>query len=59
MIPLSGFTNSDAGFNLGFAVSKVVELNSGVYVCMNGQVLTANETVKLLNEGRFASIFEK
>ena len=59
MIPLSGFSNSDAGFNLGYAVSKVSEVKPGIYVCMNGHVFEPKEIIKLLKEGRFASVFEK
>ena len=59
MIPLIGFAPSDASFNLGFAISKTSELEPGIYVSMNGKVFIPGEIVKLLNEGRFGSIFEK
>jgi L-asparaginase len=59
MIPLIGFSPSDAPFNLGFAVSKTQELQQGIYVCMNGKVFSPKEIVKTISEGRFSSIFEK
>ena len=57
MIPAIGFSPSDAPFNLGFAVAKVQDLNSGVYVCMNGRVFSSEEVTKIVPEGRFVSIF--
>jgi L-asparaginase len=57
MTPLKGFDFSDAGFNLGFAFSKAQDLESGVYLCMNGRVFTAEEAAKSLSEGKFYSIF--
>ena len=57
MIPLIGFSPSDAPFNLGFAIAKLQDLNPGVYICMNGRVFSTNEIVKTLSEGRFTSTF--
>ena len=57
MIPLIGFTPTDAGFNVGYAVAKSQELPAGVYVCMNGRIFTPSEIVKKLSEGRFGSIY--
>ncbi len=57
MIPLIGFSPSDAPFNLGFALAKVNELPCGVYVCMNGRVFSAAEAAKIVGEGRFVSVF--
>ncbi len=59
LIPLNGFNLSDAGFNLGFAFAKLDSLKPGVYVCMNGKVLTPEEAVKNLREGKFESIFSR
>lgn len=59
MIPLEGFIPSDAGFNLGYAIAKSQELEQGIYVCMNGRVFVPEEVVKILSEGRFASIYTK
>lgn len=57
MIPLTGFSPSDAPFNLGYAIGRVQELNPGVYVAMNGRIFQPEEVLKRLNLGRFASIF--
>lgn len=59
MIPLDGFKMSDASFNLGFALAKLAMLDAGVYVCMNGEVLTAGESNKFIQNGKFESLFEK
>lgn len=56
MTPLKGFDMSDAGFNLGFAFSKVQELKPGVYLCMNGRIFSAEEAVKNTYEGKFYSL---
>lgn len=57
MVPLEGVYPTDAGFNLGYAISKVQELKPGFYICMNGDTFTPQEVVKNLGEGRFYSIF--
>lgn len=57
MIPLEGFTPTDAGFNIGYAVAKSQELSEGIYVCMNGKIFMPDEVVKILSEGRFGSIY--
>ena len=59
MIPLIGFSPSDAPFNLGYSIAKIKDLSPGIYVCMNGKIFTPEEVVKYLSEGRFRSIFEK
>lgn len=56
IIPLAGFSPSDAPFNLGFAIAKSQELSNGIYVCINGKVFYPKEIVKLISEGRFASL---
>jgi len=59
MIPLTGITPTDAGFNLGYAVAKSQDLENGIYVCMNGRVFSAEEVYKILSEGRFGSLYTK
>ncbi|MFA7000142.1 MAG: asparaginase domain-containing protein [Candidatus Paceibacterota bacterium] len=59
MIPLAGFTETDAGFNLGYAVAKSQELKNGVHICMNGRIFTPEEVIKIISEGRFGSIYTK
>lgn len=59
MIPLNGFSMSDAGFNLGFVFGVMRSLDPGVYVAMNGNVFTPNEVSKFIKEGKFESLFNK
>ncbi len=59
MIPIQGFSPSDGTFNLGFALAKIEEMESGIYVSMNGHLFVPEEVVKIIEEGRFASIFNK
>ena len=59
MIPLTGFSPSDAPFNLGYAFASLKTLKSGIYVCMNGQIFDPKEVSKRLSEGKFVSIFSK
>lgn len=56
MIPLE-LTRSDAPFNLGYTLAKIALIKPGVYVCMNGQIFTAEETSKIITDGRFISLF--
>lgn len=53
MIPLTGFSPSDAGFNLGFAIGNIKYSISGVYICMNAQIFTPYNVVKNLEDSRF------
>jgi L-asparaginase len=53
MIPYE-IANSDALFNLGFAVAAAQALPSGVYVAMNGQVFAWNNVTK----NRAAGVFQ-
>lgn len=55
MIPLKGFTPSDAPFNLGYALASVKILKPGIYVCMNGRIFNPQEVIKKASEGRFVS----
>lgn len=57
LIPLAGFSPSDAPFNLGYCIAKIQELKEGIKVCMNGRIFEPTEVLKLLYEGRFVSIF--
>ena len=44
---------SDAIFNLGFAVAALKLLAPGVYIAMNGEVFTADSVQKNLKAQRF------
>ena len=59
MIPLEGFTPTDAGFNIGYAVAKSQNLSEGIYICMNGKIFVPDEVIKIISEGRFGSIYTK
>jgi L-asparaginase len=53
MIPLKEFAMSDAGFNLGFAMSEALRLDAGVYVCMHAQTFKAGAVQKNVAQARF------
>lgn len=53
MIPLSGFSASDAGFNLGYAVASFASIEPGVYLSMNGGIFTSSEVKKNTELFRF------
>lgn len=53
MIPLKEFVMSDAGFNLGYAIAQVQNLDAGVYICMNGETFPAGTVIKNRAEARF------
>lgn len=53
MIPLKGFSPSDGGFSLGFAIGNLLNLQSGIYISMNGQIFTADNVQKNVEKSRF------
>jgi len=59
MIPLTGFSPSDAPFNLGYSIASLKTLAPGIYVCMNGQIFNPSEVIKRIGEGKFVSVFNK
>lgn len=46
MIPISGFSTSDAGFNLGLVIGSFPSLEAGVYLSMNGGIFHSDEVKK-------------
>ena len=56
-IPLNGFSFSDGPFQLGYSLAKLQDLDKGIYICMNGKVLSSDEAMKVSKEGVFTSIF--
>lgn len=52
MIPYQ-MPNSDAAFNLGYAVAALKNVENGVYVAMNGQVFLSQEAEKDREKGVF------
>lgn len=53
MIPLEGFSPTDAPFNLGYAIAQVQTRAHGVYVCMNANCFEPEEVSKNVEAGRF------
>ncbi len=58
MIPLDGFTFSDGGFNLDYAIGNFQFSAPGVYVAMNGKLFPAKVATKIVSKGRFAELFD-
>ena len=46
MVPIIGFSVSDAAFNLGYSIASFEHLNTGVYICMNGGIFKSDEVEK-------------
>ncbi|MBI4038996.1 asparaginase [Candidatus Daviesbacteria bacterium] len=57
MIPIKGFSPSDGTFNLGYALAKTQDLKPGIYVAINGNIFDPEEVIKIIQEGRFSSIY--
>lgn len=53
MIPVVGFSASDAGFNLGFAIGSFGSVQPGVYLSMNGGIFHSDEVEKNVELFRF------
>lgn len=53
MIPIIGFTISDAGFNLGYSIASFDVVKPGVYICMNGGIFKPEEVEKNMELLRF------
>jgi len=46
MIPIIGFSISDAGFNLGYSIASFNAVKPGAYICMNGGLFKPEEVEK-------------
>lgn len=53
MVPIVGFSISDASFNLGFSIASFNAIEQGVYLCMNGGIFKADEVEKNADLLRF------
>lgn len=53
MVPIVGFSISDAGFNLGYSLATFNSVISGVYICMNGGIFKTDEVEKNIDLLRF------
>lgn len=53
VIPVDGFSNTDAGFNMGFAIACAKTLPTGIYICMNGEIFDPAKSQKNIEKSRF------
>jgi len=53
MVPIVGFSISDAAFNLGYSIASFSRLENGVYICMNGGIFKSDEVEKNIELLRF------
>lgn len=53
MIPIMGFSTSDAPFNLGYSIASFNNIKPGVYLCVNGGIFKYNEVEKNIELLRF------
>jgi len=53
MIPIAGFSISDAAFNLGYSLASFYNIEFGVYICMNGGIFKPSDVEKNLELLRF------
>ena len=49
--------NTDAPFNLGYAIHALQVLNQGVYIAMNGEVFSWDNVTKNIKKNRFEKEF--
>jgi uncharacterized membrane protein (GlpM family) len=56
--PIEGIAQSEALFNLGYAVSSAQNLKKGIYINFFGEVYTQNDIERLVKEGGLAAIFQ-
>ena len=50
------FRNTDAVFNIGYAIAAVQHLPAGVYLAMNGQIFTPDAVRKNRAEAKFEAV---
>lgn len=53
MIPIVGFSVSDAAFNLGYSIASFDSIQNGVYICMNGGIFNYEDINKNTDLLRF------
>ena len=53
MVPIAGFSISDAAFNLGYSLVSFDSIKQGVYLCMNGGIFNADDVEKNTDLLRF------
>lgn len=50
---LGNTRNTDAPFNLGYAICALKTLGSGVFIAMNGRIFSWNNVVKNIDKNMF------
>lgn len=53
MVPIIGFSVSDAGFNMGFAIASFASIKPGVYLSINGWIFKYDQIDKNTEQFRF------
>ncbi len=56
MIPMKEFAMSDAGFNLGYAMAQVQNMDPGIYICMHAKTFAAGSVHKDTTQARFENL---
>lgn len=56
LIPLEGYSMSDAPFNLGFSIATLLNMEQGISLCMHGQLFNPSEVAKDMSHAHFFSI---
>jgi len=56
MVPLEGYSLSDAPFNLGFSIATLLTMKPGILLCMHGHLFKPDEVLKNLASAHFFSI---
>jgi L-asparaginase len=56
LYPLARYADSDAGFNLGFAIASLLLWKPGIYIAMNGQLFDGDKVRKDVREARFVAL---
>ena len=56
---IPSITDSDAYFNLGYALANLRRLPCGVYLCMNGETFVPDDVFKNIEKARFEHLERK
>lgn len=57
MIPMKEIVMNDAGFNLGYAIAQVKNLEPGVYICMHGDTFMPGDVCKVTSLAQFKRMY--
>ena len=56
LVPLEGYSMSDAPFNLGFSMATLLNMDEGIFLCMQGSLFRPDEVAKNMAEAKFFSV---